>query len=48
MYQLSHLLTDQKSNLATQLEMTLFGRSGKRWIYYKNVFGTLFSSRTFD
>jgi hypothetical protein len=28
MYQLSHLLTDQKSNLSTQLEMSLFGRSG--------------------
>lgn len=27
MYQLSHLLTDQKSNLSTQLEMSLFGRS---------------------
>lgn len=27
MYQLSHLLTDQKSNLSAQLEMCLFGRS---------------------
>ena len=39
MYQLSHLLTDQKSNLATQLEMTLFGRSGKRQIHSKEIFG---------
>ena len=29
MYQLSHLLTDQKSNLSSQLEMSLFGRSGE-------------------
>jgi hypothetical protein len=44
MYQLSHLLTDQKSNLSTQLEMSLFGRSGT--IYRNDEDTTNFKLKT--